>query len=308
VGATTNKKNSLQKDTCELPNPTEISYGSFTTPTGVDATRYNKAMSVNVWNPTPPSTSGACATNYYFRRGVRLFNGEDLLVTPSGTNKLSATKGITMATENMVYIWGNYNTEGITGQPSTGSTLNDSALTDRYTGDQVPASIVADAFFPISKTWYDAMGALYPEGGTTRIADAGATNDYDTIGVTLETSVRTGIIAGQTLSSMPSSLGGYYLFRLNGGVHNYPRFLETWSPPGLGTWTDKRWNYVGSFIILYNSTQAVGPYGVVDSVIYNPPKRNWAFDDTFTIPAKLPPGTPMFQYIEPTAFRQVLAD
>jgi hypothetical protein len=34
--------------------------------------------------------------------------------------------------------------------------------------------------------------------------------------------------------------------------------------------------------------------------------RNWAFDSTFLQGDRLPPGTPMFQYIEPTAFRQVL--
>lgn len=316
VAASTNKKNSLQRDRCEVPTPAVITpatypaHNGFSTATGYPA-RFNHAMHVSQWNPAPPaSLSTACdvaTNNYWFRRGLRLFNGEDLLVMPSGTNKLSATKGITVSTENMVYIWGNYNTEGITGQPSTGSTLNNPALADKYTGDQVPASIVADAFFPISKTWYDAMAALYPEGADARVADAGFASDTAAIGVTQETAVRAGIIAGQTLSSMPASLGTDFLFRLNGGVHNYPRFLETWSISS-NAWTDKRWNYVGSFIILYNSTQAVGPYSVEDSVVYYPPKRNWAFDDTFTIPAKLPPGTPMFQYIEPTAFRQILAD
>ena len=42
------------------------------------------------------------------------------------------------------------------------------------------------------------------------------------------------------------------------------------------------------------------------ATIYTPPTRNWAFDSTFPDPNKLPPGTPQFQYIEPTAFRQVL--
>ncbi|MGB7926129.1 MAG: PilX N-terminal domain-containing pilus assembly protein [Pyrinomonadaceae bacterium] len=328
VGQSTNKLKSLQNDTCELPDPVEVAnYKSYNAgadypmPSGVTGTtsvggftmqvRFNKAMYVNDWNPAPPAAASDCTTTgYHFRRAVRLFNGEDLLVLPSGTDKLSSTKGITVATENMIYIWGNYNTEGINTAPGAGvACINDTAGSCYYKGDQVPASIVSDAFFPLSKTWYDGMAALYPEGADRRVADAGKTNDTDAIAVGDETSVRAGIIAGQTLSSMPSSLGGYFLFRLNGGVHNYPRFLETWSsstdPP---PWTDKRWNYVGSYIILYNSTQAVGPYGVIGSVIYYPPARNWAFDQTFLTVDKLPPGTPMFQFIQPTAFRQVFAD
>jgi hypothetical protein len=313
VGINLNKLGSLQHDTCELPDPVALPAPAtnYTLPTGLAAamqTRYNYAMRVNDWYKDPSPAAG-CDGNY-FRRAVRLFNGEDLLVSPSGTDKLSATKGITISTENMVYIWGNYNTTGINTAPAAGvSCLNNTSAGCYYNGDQVPASIVADAFFPLSKTWYDGMAALYPEGADNRIADAGSASDSASIGVTQETAVRAGIIAGQTMSSMPASLGGYFLFRLNGGVHNYPRFLETWSsstnPP---PWTDKRWNYVGSYIILYNSTQAVGPYGVIGSVIYYPPERNWAFDETFLISNKLPPGTPMFQYIEPTAFKQVFSD
>jgi hypothetical protein len=93
-----------------------------------------------------------------------------------------------------------------------------------------------------------------------------------------------------------------FLQWLNGGVHNFPRFLETWSVSGSG-W-EKRWNYVGSFIILYNSTQAVGPWSVTNSVNYYPPKRNWSFDITFTDPNRLPPGTPQFQFVQATGFRE----
>ena len=111
-------------------------------------------------------------------------------------------------------------------------------------------------------------------------------------------------MAAQSSTSAP----GYYLDNLNGGVHNFPRFLETWSginAAGTAFYT-KRWNYAGSFIILYNSLQAVAPWSVSGSIVYYPPTRNWAFDITFTDPMKLPPGTPQFQHIEPTGFRQIL--
>jgi len=312
------KKASLQIDKCELPSPATLADTNAPRPAGavaggVNSANYEMAVTVTEWNPpvpnsmsqiTAPCTVGYANTNdYWFRRAVRVFNGENLQIT-GAAGKLSPTKGITISSENMVYIWGNYNTTGINAAPGAGeANLNDPLAAKRYTGNQVPSSIVADAVFPISKTWYDALPALWPEGADKRIADAGSPTDDDTILVTAETAVRAGIIAGSTLSSMTSGTAAptYYLDNLNGGVHNFPRFLETW---GNG-WT-KRWNYVGSFVILYNSLQAVGPWSVVSSIVYYPPSRNWAFDITFTDPSKLPPGTPQFQHIEPTGFRQIL--
>jgi hypothetical protein len=265
---------------------------------------------ITEWNITPPaSMSTACTSSYastnqyWFRRGVRVLNGENLQIT-GASGKLSSSKGLTIATENMMYIWGNFNTSGINAAPLTGeSNLNDPSAAARYNGNQVPASLVADAIFPISKTWYDALPALFPEGGDYRIADAGSASDSSTIPIGSETSVRAGVIAGSTSSAMVgTSAPSYFLAWLNGGVHNFPRFLETWS----NSTREERWNYVGSFIILYNSTQAVAPWSVNNSVVYYPPIRNWAFDITFTDPNRLPPGTPLFQHVEPTGFRQVL--
>jgi hypothetical protein len=277
----------LVKDIAELPDPAVLT----TTPSyGTD--RVRRAIAVAAW------TNGVGPNHNYFRNAVRLFNGENLQVT-GATGKLSTTLGITVATENMVYIWGNYNTTGINQAPASGSaSLNDSAASSRYNGNQVPASIVADAFFPLSKTWFDSSSALNPDDYTARRADRGLP------GVTSETSVRAGIIAGNNLSALtgtPDAANGADS-RLSGGMHNFPRFLEDWLSD------DRRWNFVGSFVPLYHSTQALGPWWYVTSgvSIYGAPVRNWAFDTTFLTLDRLPPGTPMFQYISPTAFRQVL--
>jgi hypothetical protein len=88
--------------------------------------------------------------------------------------------------------------------------------------------------------------------------------------------------------------------RLSGGMHNFPRFLENWLTP------QRRWNFVGSFCPLYHSTQALGPWIYLNQQIYGAPSRNWAFDTSFRNPSRLPPGTPMFQYIEPTGFRETM--
>jgi hypothetical protein len=265
---------SLVKDTNELPDPS-ILVGSY----GADITK--RALTVAVWsNPD------------IFRRSVRLFNGEDLQVPG---RSLSPTKGISISTENMIYIWGNFNTTGINLAPPDGtSSLSDPSVTYHYLGNQIPASIVADAFFPLSKTWSDNASAMYPGDLSKRQADRSRPS------VTDETSIRTAIIAGNNLSALAgdpnagnTSAGES---RLNGGMHNFPRFLERWR---------YRWNFVGSLVPLYHSTQALGQYNA-DSTIYSPPIRNWAFDTSFLNPDMLPPATPQFQYIQPTAFRQIL--
>ncbi|MFN2511992.1 MAG: hypothetical protein ABR568_11180 [Pyrinomonadaceae bacterium] len=309
VGLSSNKRGSLQLDKCELPSPAAITAVTAAKPTGagsVTQTKFDMAAHVSRWNPVRDTSLSCAANQYWFRRGVRIFNGENLQVSGS-TGKLSQTKGITIATENMMYLWGNYNTTGINAAPATGvSSLNESSSASRYNGSQVPASLVADAVFPISKTWFDALPALYPEGWTARVADAGNSSDTSTIAIGLETAVRAGVIAGSTQSAMVGTTvptGTDYLDWLNGGVHNFPRFLEIWSVP---TVREERWNYVGSFIILFSSTQAVAPWSVEGAVVYYPPIRNWAFDITFTDPNRLPPGTPQFQHVEPTGFRQIL--
>jgi hypothetical protein len=275
----------LVKDTNELPDPAILSAVS----PGYGTDLNKRALAVNDW----VNLDSTGINHKMFRNAVRLFNGENLWIS-GGAGKLSATKGITIATENMVYIWGNYNTTGINAAPPDGTaSLNDTSNGYYYLGNQVPASIVSDAFFPLSKTFFDSETAMYPDDFSKRSADRSPAFGQ-------ETSVRAAIIAGNNLSAMAGSPNAGNTAsgetRLSGGMHNFPRFLEDWSA---------RWNFVGSMIPLYHSTQAVGPYNA-ESSIYGPPIRNWAFDITFTDPTKLPPSTPLFQHIEPTGFKQIL--
>ena len=238
----------------------------------------------------------------YFRRAVRLVNGERLVTTQS-LNKLTTTKGLTVASENPVFVWGNYNTEGIASLPVEGSTLNNGG----FLGAQVPASIVGDALLPLSRTWFDALSVLYPEGcaaGVNGLSTGGGTlyreADVGAADVTAGTAVRAGVIAGTTLSALNGTPGRNASGqRLSGGVINFPRFSEIWN------WTTEHsWSFTGSFVPLYRSTQAQAQWENSTPVIYMPPRRNWSFDDTFRQPNRLPPGTPVFQYIEPTGFRE----
>ncbi|HUD84174.1 MAG TPA: hypothetical protein VMQ67_11755, partial [Candidatus Saccharimonadales bacterium] len=69
----------------------------------------------------------------------------------------------------------------------------------------------------------------------------------------------------------------------SGGVENFPRFLESWS--GVDFW------YNGSMVEMFPSQIANAPWPGTGTV-YNPPVRNWTFDNNFNNPSELPPLTP----------------
>jgi hypothetical protein len=288
----TSKKGTLQKFVEELPDSGALP-GITPAKTAPVTDRLTRAQEVLKEKTT------------YFRRSVRLFDGETLSFTASA-NKLSPTKGVSISSENMVYIWGNYNTTGITGIPTGGSTLNNGG----FTGAQIPSSIVCDAFSPLSKTWFDALSILYPEGSSdprNLLGEPYRAADENLPSTAESTSMRAGIIAGTTVSALNGIPGkDADGTRRNGGIINYPRFLEMWNYVSGGVKIERAWNYSGSFVPLFRSTQAVAQWENDTAVTYMPPRRNWSFDETFLTPQKLPPGTPFFQYVQATGFRQSL--
>ena len=66
-------------------------------------------------------------------------------------------------------------------------------------------------------------------------------------------------------------------------MENFPRFLENWS--------GQTFTYNGSMVCMFNSQIANAPWPGTGTV-YNPPTRNWAFDNNFNNPAKQPPMMP----------------
>ncbi len=216
----------------------------------------------------------------YYRRGVRLINGSTL---PGIYDSATAanTKGLTVASENGIYVQGNYNATGIGTVPaSTNSTF------DQYlpfnTPTHIPASVVADAVTILSNAWNDSESFRYPWDVGSRDATT--------------TQTRFAMLAGDTITSAaatPNQGGGDA--RLNGGLHNFKRFLEDWG--------GRRLDYAGSLINLYNSRNNNGAFKCCGTV-YSPPRRNWVFDSTFLDPGRMPPGTPYFQYVQTTGFER----
>jgi len=154
--------------------------------------------------------------------------------------------GVTVASPNPVYIQGDYNT-GTSGgvQPASDSSPSDptNPTVSGYT--RQPALVAADAVYILSNSWQNANSFT---DLSTRVAS--------------NTTVNTAILAG----IVPSANNNY-----SGGAENFPRFMETWSSATL--------TYYGSMVELYNSHQAVGPWGQAN--VYDPPTRQWYFDTNF---------------------------
>ncbi len=255
--------------------------------TGEDLNR-NNTLQADYTNEAPRYTGSnsniapeiaAVLDHKYFRRGVRLINGQTIpgvydTVTPANT------RGLTVASENGVYVQGNYNATGIsfvgTPTPSTAYLPSSTGTLD------IPASIVGDSVTILSNSWSDSRSFIFPFSLGSRIAS--------------ETHIRFAMLAGDTVTTLngtPNQGGGDP--RMNGGVHNFKRFLENWG--------NVRLNYSGSLINLFNSKVNNAPFKCCANV-YNPPIRNWVFDATFLDINRLPPGTPYFQYVQTTGFQR----
>ncbi len=238
-----------------------------------DAPKYSEAFLAH---------RAAVSDHPYFRRGVRLINGTTIPGIYDSVTSAN-TKGFTVASENGVYVQGNYNATGATAPPANGNTPFDQYF-PLNSQTHIPASIVADAVTILSNGWNDAESFSSPYNQGSRIATP--------------TQIRFAMIAGDTISTRQnavnqgSSVNGQ---NENGGVHNFKRFLEIWSGVRL--------DYAGSLINLYNSRNNNGAFKCCNTV-YNPPIRNWVFDKTFLDPGRIPPGTPFFQYVQTTGFER----
>ena len=199
-----------------------------------------------------------------FRRALKLVNAS----VSGGVSRLPAS-GLTVASENPVYVQGNYNA---TNDPNV---AND---------PHVPASIVADAVTVLSNNWSDARSFIVPNDAASRDATT--------------TGYRFAVVTGKGLSfPYPSAGSPQFLFGTDGGAGNFLRLLEDWR--------NVDYNYRGSMVSLFISRQAIGTFKYHINV-YDYADRNFKFDEDFLVPALLPPATPMFRDVNTLKFRQIL--
>jgi hypothetical protein len=193
-------------------------------------------------------------TNATWQNCVRLVNGQNI------TNGLYST-GLTVATQNPLYIMGLYNCPGVNNVSSTN------------TIGCRPCSVICDALTILSPAWqtggYDALSKSGP-GSVFSVSRPASAND----------TVNTAIIAGNVPTTDTTVTG------FSGGVQNLPRLLEDWSSSGL--WLNT------SMICLYTSAQATEQWQLPgDGGYYNAPVRHFSFDMNFLNINTLPPGTPV---------------
>ncbi len=187
--------------------------------------------------------------------------------------KADGTGGTTIASENPVYVQGNYNANAA-GFGTAAGGVNEAA-----------AAVIADAVTLLSVNYSDLRSLVNPTALGNRPA---ATSWF-----------RLAIAGGKNINfTAPQVLGlwtGSDDFGTDGGVHNFLRYVESW-----GGQTS---NYEGSLVSFYYSRQAVGVFKCC-TVVYGAPTRNYKFDQNFLDPAKLPPGTPRFQDIDNLGYHQ----
>ncbi len=175
--------------------------------------------------------------------------------------------GFTVASENPVYIQGNYNSDNTdpfwnNPPPAVVADINHSA-----------AAVIADAVTVLSNNWSDTNSMLNPLNLAGRAPNT-------------PTYYRMAIAGGKNIN-FPQPAGTGQDFGTDGGVHNFLRYVESWGGSG-GLY------YRGSLVSLYYSQYATGTFKCC-TLVYGPPPRNYYFDTAFLDPAKLPPGTPMLQ-------------
>lgn len=178
---------------------------------------------------------------------VRLVNAQKL----PNNNGL----GFTVATQNPLYVLGNYNTtqDGVHFALAIGSTTN---------GYTVPAALIADAITVLSSNWNDELSIL----------------NFD-----LHFSVNTTLNAALIAGDVPST--GTTATTFSGGVQNLTRLLENWEGYTL--------NYNTSLVCLYSSQMATNQFQL-PGAYYSAPTRDWGFDPNFSDPNKLPQGIPTY--------------
>ena len=190
---------------------------------------------------------GSGSTVTTTERAIRLKNGSTL---PSS--------GLTVVSENPVYIQGDYNTGGNNPPSDTGTFTSPTVSAYSHNSDGSPttnAAVYADAINILSGAWIDTNSTL---SISSRIATS--------------TTVNSALVTGE----VPSGGGKY-----SGGGEGFVRFLEDWQK------NSNTFTYYGSMIELFNSVTAVGSYSSAAS-IFKQPGLHWYYDTNFQTSA--PPG------------------
>jgi hypothetical protein len=190
--------------------------------------------------------TGAVVGSTPVRRAIRLINGYALPVASNNSN----SAGLTVVSENPVYIKGNYNTGSTNTNPPSNTDPTTSSVVSPYT--RRPAAVIADAITILSSNWSDAYNASTNISGRLAVS----------------TTINAALVAG----TVPSGVNGA---TYSGGAENFVRFLEDWNN------NSRVFCYWGSMVQLYQSKQAISPYNGAGNIFKNPKIARYYWDSGF---------------------------
>jgi hypothetical protein len=257
------------------------------------------SASPGITAPLTRLTSNASAAGYYeaeknpvifFRRALRLVNGSlgnlpplaaaTMATCPNAQSPATtpAQGGFTAASENPIYVLGDYNASAAVGAFSP----------DPSGKCHVPAAVIGDAVTLLSNDWNDSVTFTNPTARGSRPQ------------TTHNAFYRMAIISGKNnsfkLPTFTSPAAPNKDFGTDGGTHNFLRYIEYWNTT---------LNYLGAMVSFYIARQATGIYKCCNTV-YDPPTRAYAFDTDFKSISSLPPGTPRFTDVNALSFQQMV--
>ncbi len=225
--------------------------------TSVDVRKLNTALSAMGLNKPVVHVRDVAST----KDAIRLKNGSHL------------TMDLTFASDNPIYVQGDYNTgTGTPGDPNVAHNpslvpANNGGNTDGKESPVVSgyvkksAAIIADAVTVLSNNWNDANATKTLSG---RLAT--------------HTTVNAAFMAGD----VPTGSGS-----ASGGAHNFPRFLEAWYDFNTKKYIDL--TYHGSMVQAFQSKTFTGKWSTGNVYVW--PNRKWAYEKLFSTAP--PPGSVM---------------
>ncbi len=220
--------------------------------------------------------TGAAERDAVAERNPPVFFRRALKVTGGASPNLVAP-GLTIASENPVYVQGTWNSNG-SAFDTTPCVANPCAP-----GTHVATAFVADALTLLSNNWNDYASLSAPFD----LAERPATTTW----------YRFAVIAGTGMSFPYVKTQQDWEYGTDGGVQNLLRSLENWA--------GQTQHVRGSLATLFFSRQATGTYKCCADV-YSPPVRAYSFDTDFLTPALLPPHTPVFRDVNLGGFSQII--
>jgi hypothetical protein len=207
--------------------------------------------------------------------GVRVFGSADIPL-PGGIGVAADPTGITVATDQAMYVLGDFNRGTASVPPGL---------------PRQPASLIGDSINVLSQRYWQSQaacnGLLCRDGQSTQGLNDASRDAQNTW-------INAAFLGG--VDTTPEGFRGAASY--NGGLENYPRFHEDWSGINL--------TYQGSFVSLGEPEHVNGDWCGTGTGcnIYNPPNRLWNFDPAYNNAANLPPLTPRFVYVQQVLFTE----